>query len=247
MSKPDFFAIIGDVHGHYKDYIQICEKFDYSLQVGDMGFNYISLNNLDPNHHKFIGGNHEAYHTVPASHYSADDPHVNNGLNHFVVKDMVYHMNKFTNHSLGQWGTWQIPGVISKNFSGKIFFVRGAWSIDYMYRTVGRDWFAEEELTQKQANQAIDDYINEKPDFVVSHCCPDEFVPNLQLPYSNGEHVPTLTGAMLQAMFNAHKPKLWVFGHFHQNVTKEVKGTTFVCLNELSVLKFDNELNCGDL
>lgn len=241
------FGIIGDVHGKFEDHRRICKHFDYTLQVGDMGFNYLPLNHLDPNHHRFIGGNHDAYHLTPMPHWSMDDPDVNSSYNHFVVKDMVYKMERFPAHSLGQWGTWDIPGVASPHLSGKIFFVRGAWSIDKKYRTEGSDWFPEEELNQKQAMRAIQDYINAKPDFVVSHCCPDEFVSNLRLMYSNGEKIPTLTGAMLQAMFDAHKPKLWVFGHFHQDVVKELKGTTFVCLDELSVLKFDNQLNSGDI
>lgn len=243
----NFFAIIGDVHGKAEQHRRICKNFNYTLQVGDMDFDYLPLQSLDPLRHRFIGGNHDGYHVTPMPHLSLDDPDANDPYQHYVVKDMVYKMERFPAHSLGQWGTWEIPEVTSKEFSGKIFFVRGAWSIDRKYRAEGVDWFPEEELNQKQANQAIDDYIKAKPDFVVSHCCPDEFVPNLRLMYGSGKKIPTLTGAMLQAMFDAHKPKLWVFGHFHQDVVKELKGTTFVCLDELSVLKFDKELNCGDI
>ena len=60
MSK---IRIIGDVHQYYDSYFSLAEECEYSLQVGDMGFNYEPLKQLDSNNHKFIGGNHDNYDT----------------------------------------------------------------------------------------------------------------------------------------------------------------------------------------
>jgi len=40
----------------------------------------------------------------------------------------------------------------------------------------------------------------------------------------------TLASNGLQIMFDMHRPKLWVFGHY------VIKGTRFVCLNELKTI-----------
>lgn len=239
-SRPHF-TIIGDVHGKYEQYKRICAGTDYSLQLGDMGFNYDPITSLDANKHRFFGGNHDGYHLTPVD-LDENDPQVIDPKNHYVVTDRVYNMHRFPKHSLGQWGTWEIPEVNSPNLS-KIFFVRGAWSIDQKWRTEGIDWFKEEELNQRQARAAFEDYKRCKPDFVVTHCVPTEFLPSLRLLYSDGKPIPTQTGSLLQAMFDYHKPKLWVFGHYHQDLIKEYFGTFFICLSELSVLEFDKNMN----
>jgi hypothetical protein len=38
--KTAFFRIIGDVHGKYDKYAHVATQAEYSLQVGDMGFDY---------------------------------------------------------------------------------------------------------------------------------------------------------------------------------------------------------------
>jgi hypothetical protein len=53
--------IIGDVHGKFQDYIALTKECDYSIQVGDMGFDYSELRVLSKDDHKFIGGNHDNY------------------------------------------------------------------------------------------------------------------------------------------------------------------------------------------
>lgn len=53
--------LIGDVHGHIGRYIQKAKPVPYSLQVGDLDFNYDRLSELDPNYHKVVAGNHDNY------------------------------------------------------------------------------------------------------------------------------------------------------------------------------------------
>jgi predicted phosphodiesterase len=53
-------TVIGDVHGKRKQYLDIIKDVDYSVQLGDMDFNYDHLNNVGENH-LFFGGNHDNY------------------------------------------------------------------------------------------------------------------------------------------------------------------------------------------
>ena len=51
--------IVGDVHGKFDGYINLIKDCEYSLQVGDMGFNYEQLSALNPSKHQFMGGNQD--------------------------------------------------------------------------------------------------------------------------------------------------------------------------------------------
>jgi len=61
--------IIGDVHGKYERYLNAINKTDFSVQLGDFGFDYSILDNVDSNHHRIIAGNHDNY------DYVGDYPH----------------------------------------------------------------------------------------------------------------------------------------------------------------------------
>jgi len=66
-------TIIGDVHGHYAKYERMARKRENTVQIGDLGFKYDCLNNLDPNNHKLIGGNHDNYDIIAKyPHYLGD-------------------------------------------------------------------------------------------------------------------------------------------------------------------------------
>lgn len=57
--------LIGDIHGHFNKYLELTEDAEYSIQLGDLGFNYYPLNFVDHKRHKFIGGNHDNYDSLP--------------------------------------------------------------------------------------------------------------------------------------------------------------------------------------
>ena len=58
------FTAIGDVHGKYDLYLDICGVKERTLQIGDLGFRYGCLENLDPESHKIVAGNHDNYDTI---------------------------------------------------------------------------------------------------------------------------------------------------------------------------------------
>ena len=85
-------TLIGDVHGKYKRYHEIIRQTEYvpySIQLGDFGFNYETLNNVNPVHHVFIGGNHDNYDKVDSvPHYLGDYGYAVdfNGLSFFFYR-----------------------------------------------------------------------------------------------------------------------------------------------------------------
>ncbi len=112
-----------------------------------------------------------------------------------------------------------------------IFTIRGAESIDRIYRVEGRDWWANEELGYDEMIEAIFAYDEIKPKIVVSHDCPHE---TRKMFYGIQNKCITCNG--LQSMWERHKPDLWIYGHHHFSEKRTVLGTEFVCLNELETL-----------
>lgn len=53
--------LIGDVHGRIGDYLALTKDCDYSIQVGDLSYDWSILEKVDPKHHKIIPGNHDAW------------------------------------------------------------------------------------------------------------------------------------------------------------------------------------------
>lgn len=212
--------VVGDVHGcvdtshPMKDlcYLDLIENAEYSVQLGDMAFNYVGLNDVGWKH-VFIMGNHDNY----------DDPPV---------------------QSLGDFGTCDL-GPYS------FYFVRGAWSIDVRHRrkmmAAGRQkcWWHEEELTKPEMEQCLEEYRCAQPDVVMTHSCPASISEKVGSPgiwAAFGWPGPRVsnTQQLLQAMYEVHQPKIWLFGHFHKNwihVSKE--STSFICIDELSYVDFN--------
>lgn len=118
------------------------------------------------------------------------------------------------------------------NFNGiNFFYYRGAYSIDRKYRTVGIDWWEKEQLGIEDFMTARKMYQEIKPDIVLTHEAPEEITPFLLEPGST--IYQNITGWALNELFNAHQPKIWIFGHYHKSWQMKVNGTNFNCLNEL--------------
>lgn len=134
-------------------------------------------------------------------------------------------------HYLGDFGVHEIPDW------GEVFFVRGGHSVDKPWRTIGIDWFPEEELTMGQCYEALELYKEVQPKMVITHECPVEIIQFVGIP--EWKIRPSRTAQLLQSMFEEHQPVLWVFGHHHQNWSGKVNGTQFICLGELQYIDLD--------
>ena len=194
-------TLIGDVHAKYDRYLSIINNYDYTIQLGDFGFKYDSLENVDSTRHMILPGNHDNY-------------------------DICYNYS----HFLGDYGYTSSNRI-------EFFYYRGAYSIDRQYRTVGIDWWEDEQVSIDQFMKARELYRITKPKIVITHDCPEVMVPtyigNTARIYQN------ITGWALNELFNIHQPDLWIHGHYHVSKTTTFGKTKFVCLKELETLEID--------
>lgn len=140
-----------------------------------------------------------------------------------------------------------------------LFFLGGAWSIDYGWRQAWnlarkmegdprRVYWDNEELSQEQLDEAIKLYIKSKPRIVATHEAPTDAAKYLlNYPHAGAfrsekaECANTRTSQALQKMLDAHQPEHWVFGHYHRDLEFTLvkdnvpQKTRFNCLNELSI------------
>ena len=201
--------IIGDVHGKYGEYLHLTDDAEYSIQLGDMGFSYNHMKGLNPLNHTFFGGNHDNYDKINA-----------------------------VSHCHGNFGGRHLGnGAVGPVFN--YFIVRGAYSVDKKYRTIGIDWWAEEELNREQANSCISNFEQMKPEIVISHDCPASVVPEFMT--NDWKLEKSFTGLVLETMFKIHQPKTWIFGHHHNSKTTTKNGTKFICLDELNYIDLDTD------
>ena len=211
-------TIIGDLHGDRDFHLETISLNPHgTLQIGDLGFDYdyLSRNEVDCTKHKFIGGNHENYNKA----FNDYTLRANTGSPHFGITD-------WNNH--------------------KFFFCRGAYSIDCKVREwreqlgFGKTWFEKEEITEDQCNECYIEYCYYKPDVVITHDCPTQ-ISNLKDKTILSRFVPnpetftTKTGRLFQKMFEAHQPKIWVYGHYHISSEDKVNGTLFQCIGEKEI------------
>lgn len=123
-------------------------------------------------------------------------------------------------HFLGEYGMDNELGF---------FYVGGAWSIDKDYRTPGVTWWESEQLSYEQLINARDEYIRAMPRVMITHECPPQVFPMV----CYGKYVATQTSAALGDMLNAHRPDIWIFGHYHEEKSFTFHGCRFTCLAEL--------------
>lgn len=216
--------IIGDVHAKFQDYIALTKECDYSIQVGDMGFDYKPLNVIDHNKHKFFSGNHDSL----DQYYSS--PH--------VIESTA------TTGKSKDFGIATHGGL-------DFFFLRGGFSIDWKQRQKSylmggaKSYWDNEELSMEQMEMALWQYQKMKPSVVITHECPRSISQHvgdnkiLEMFGYNPQRFTTKTSELLEMMFQSHQPKLWLFGHYHNNWASEINETQFRCIDELSYAELE--------
>ena len=150
-------------------------------------------------------------------------------VDHLFVPGNHDDYNHLPNNSLGDFGHKKID-------QHKVMWIRGAMSIDKKIRIPNVDWWQAEELSYNRGQDAIDLYNEILPDIVLSHDCPFNILSKL---YGTAHKEVTITGQILDTCFEAHQPKMWLFGHHHQDKTFQIGRTTFKCLGELSYVDLE--------
>lgn len=108
---------------------------------------------------------------------------------------------------------------------GKTFLtIGGGLSVDKKYRTEGKSWWPQEELTQDEANYAMKNFEAHglKVDYILSHTCPQPVVNRLEMEclpaYDTatwGKKTDDPTTIKLTPFALVGDFKAWIFGHFH--------------------------------
>lgn len=212
--------IIGDVHGKNAQYCDITKSCDYSIQIGDMGFDYrlLTLLGVDSTKHKFFAGNHDNYDKYYGSAHTFNNTKdfgltSHGGLEFFFVRG---------GFSI-DWKQRQ-----KSYFSGK-----------------AKSYWDNEELDLEEMEKALHEYRRVKPDIMITHECPrsvSKYVGDnsiLEMFGYNPGTFTTKTSELLEIMFQHHQPKRWYFGHYHNNWSSEINGTQFRCIDELSYVELE--------
>lgn len=198
--------IIGDIHAkfHLLNKLINKKKPELIIAVGDFGywpkFNFEKLSDikLDGATLLWCDGNHEDHWSL--SKRDKDE----------IVSNIFY---------MPRGSTYELP-------DGRvILFMGGADSIDKHLRMVGRDWFPEEIITQKDMINLPD----KKIDIFITHTCPKEVLPKLKLLYPLKDFEPS--NEALTQLWKIYKPDLWYFGHWHQYKTGNLENTKWTCLS----------------
>ncbi len=212
--------ITGDSHGNWFELNRIIKKYCKVniLHVGDVGLGFPAYEQ----HHGIW---------IPVNKPN-NDPKFFPERFYFIAgnHDNKEACRKYPNY-LGDFGF---------NKELNIFYVSGGFSIDKNDRTIGVDWWADEELSINQFNECIDLYEAIKPDYVISHECPslirNELWKNKGGAYGNHSR----TAQALQAMYEIYQPNLWYFGHHHKVWSKQIEKTKFTCVAINQTIKLKN-------
>lgn len=203
---------IGDVHGKYGPYKKIIKDCPWSIQVGDMGVGFLKEDRVDERK------------------YFANPPFDKMKGKHFFIRGNHDNPDVCKKHQMC------IPdGLVFQN----MMFIGGAISIDRASRTIGYDWWPDEELLYTELQELVDKFIKTKPEIMITHTCPHDLGIELirRLGFSGKEK--DRTSLAFQEMWSAHSPKLWVFGHYHLSFDQTINNTRFICLNELEYKDID--------
>ncbi len=123
---------------------------------------------------------------------------------------------------------WIPDGTYDEDRS--IFYAGGAWSIDWRFRTPGYTWWCDEELSDDEFDKVMDLYVAKKPRVMITHDAPESVSFDMFIEGTGKPWFRTRTAEWLELMFQAHKPEIWIFGHWHIDRDEVIDGTRFVCL-----------------
>lgn len=208
---------IGDVHRNFKSYLSIVEHAKReSLQLGDLGIGFPMDRRLDK---RTLSTHPEA---INYTDCRAPKGHLFIRGNHDNPEKCRKHPNY-----IGDYGVHK----------EELFFVSGAWSIDRAFRTKDINWWADEELTYQELQDAIDMYKISFPRIVATHDCP-HCINRILYPYSAKK---SKTSRAFDSMLDEYRPSLWIFGHHHKSINIVYEGTRFIGLKELEILDIEED------
>lgn len=130
------------------------------------------------------------------------------------------------------------------NINGKRFLtIGGAYSVDKWYRIeMGRQWFANEQLSKDERSQILEKISGENVDFILTHTCPLQFQPTDL--FIGGINQATVDKEM-EIWLTEVEEKVWygnwLFGHFHQD--RQIRpGVTMLYNGIIELINLESEV-----
>jgi Icc-related predicted phosphoesterase len=200
---------IGDIHGKYSRYISVAREAEETVQIGDFGIGF--------------PGDISAHADRVAEEFRKSG-------NHSFIR------GNHDNPAACRTATGWIPdGHVDPR---GIMYVGGAWSIDQQFRTVGVDWWEDEELSSGELEKVMTKYCEVRPRIMVTHDAPHDIAGDIFFGprFAYKSQYRTRTASYLQMMFDEHQPELWIFGHWHETLCHVQGNTRFHCIGELDYL-----------
>jgi Icc-related predicted phosphoesterase len=139
-----------------------------------------------------------------------------------------YLLNQVTNNEIVPNVFYMKRGSVLTINDKNVLFIGGADSIDKNQRTAGFDWFPEELISHRDIENLPDVHI----DIVISHTCPFAFKMHEKTRRYDKAVDPSQHA--LSIVLKKYKPRLWVFGHWHQFAQGYYKNTRWFSLNTIS-------------
>ncbi len=208
-------CVIGDIHGKFQEYYNIVKNKEYSLQIGDFGFDktwqQLNYSGLNSNNHKIIPGNHCSYDVCLESKYC-----------------------------LGNYGSFTLNNISFFFIRGGLSIDR-VYRVGEELVGGPKTWWSQEELNLSQMLDCINIYEKTKPDIVISHVPAAQFSNVIlgnksdailqKFKFHKGfkENHQLLGDELLKI----HKPKIWCSGHMHSSYQGTINGVKIVALKEL--------------
>lgn len=207
--------VIGDIHGKFNEYFNLIHNADYSIQLGDCGFDYSQLSKIDSKRHVFIKGNHD--------NHDIDDPHN-------IGKYGLYSLNGITFFFVSGGFSIDYRWRQQEELLGR---GRSWWPNEEL---------SYEEMCDCLALYASEqpDFVisHEQPTVMVDKVGTKGMLTR----FGFSEDWKSNTQQLLQNMYESFKPALWIAGHFHRRMIWKEGKTQFVSLEELGYVDIDENL-----
>ncbi|MDX9888983.1 MAG: metallophosphoesterase [Anaerovoracaceae bacterium] len=226
-------GLFGDVHGNYEIFYDLLmhsvktQNITAAFQVGDFGLSEKVLKQRElfelPVPLFVVDGNHE------------DFP--------FITKSLKNNNNKdWANHNLH----YQSRGSVANIGDINAGFIGGAFNVDQRQLKKSGNYITNDDVKLATKNFAL-----QPLDIVVSHSCPSGIGIGMEgspfhrwgvvnyivldgyNPGPSGDYGETQLTNLWNRM--KQRPKLWVFGHFHQYQSTMIDDTQFLCLPRVDI------------
>jgi len=209
--------IVSDIHGYYAKYHKMIKQCEYSVQLGDMGFSYSTMDHVGENH-KLIAGNHDNYDKLCKHHLGDFGTYNLGGVDFFYVRG---------GFSLDR--KWRRSYEISSG--EKIYWPNEQLTMSECAKTFELYKKIKPQLMLTHScPKSIADIIGNPKVLEFYEYDPKTFT--------------TQTQELLQKCFDYHRPNLWVFGHFHKDFSEIVNDTIFCGLGIENYVDLDKN---GDI